>query len=303
MFLLIRVLYRIALITGQRAQFQSYNNSHIANTSYYKDHTEAVREILRDARLTCLDVGARGGAHEVVQHYDSFFSVVMCELDKKEAEQLRSDGHRVIDKGLAGDEGTVTFFECRQPHGSSIKRPLGPYMDFYNADPEYLALYETVHEHTLECTTISGALSELGIPVLDFLKLDTQGSELAILKGMGDYAPLIIVCELQYLPLYHDTPAAYEICHYLYGLGYIPFSLTSFRSEGLCPIEGDGFFMPAWEHPMGKKLIEGREAEYMALMLMFDQGEILSFAARKLQLEIKIPPSGAMQKLSSLARS
>jgi len=175
-------------------------------------------------------------------------------------------------------------------------------MEFYNPDPDYLALHETLQEHTIECTTIASALSELEIPEIDFLKLDTQGSELDILKGMGRYAPLIIQCELQYLPLYHDTPSAHEICQYLFNLGYVTFNLAPFRLEGTCPIEGDGYFMPGWGHPLGRKLIESREEKYIALMIMFDQKKILDFVATQLKFQTKIPPIGLVQRIASISR-
>ena len=227
----------------------------------------------------------------------------MCEPEQEEANLLKSHGYKVIDKGLSHTIGEATFFECRQPHGSSIKRPLGPFMDFYNSNPNYLALYETIREQVIECTTISCALSDLKVPELDLLKLDTQGSELDILKGMGEYAPLMIICELQYLPLYHDTPTAYEICQYLFNLGYIPFDLPTIRTEVRCPIEGDGFFMPSWEHPLGRKLIQSREQKYIALMIIFDQKNILDFVANKLNLKTKSPPIGIVQRLIAISRA
>ena len=41
----------------------------------------------------------------------------------------------------------------------------------------------------VECDTLSENLKELSIEHLDYLKIDTQGSELEILKGIGDYRP------------------------------------------------------------------------------------------------------------------
>ena len=42
----------------------------------------------------------------------------------------------------------------------------------------------------VECDTLSSSLKSLKINNLDYLKIDTQGSELEILKGLGDYRPL-----------------------------------------------------------------------------------------------------------------
>ena len=38
---------------------------------------------------------------------------------------------------------------------------------------------------------LSNQLSELNINNLDYLKIDTQGAELEILKGIGKYRPLL----------------------------------------------------------------------------------------------------------------
>ncbi len=290
----------LALITNQHTYLHGFLNSYSGNVHSNKNHTKIIQKILHDKKIFHLDVGARDGLHDVLKKYTSFLDIIMCEPEQKEAALLKKKGYRVIAKGLSDTIGEATFFQTRMPHASSIKRPRGPFMDFYNADPNYLALYETVQEQTIDCTTISRALSDFKVPELDLLKLDTQGSELEILTGMGEYAPLLIICELQYLPLYHDAPTAYEICQYLFDLGYIPFDLPMIRMEGNCPIEGDGYFMPSWGHPLGKKLIQGREEKYIALMIMFDQKYVLDFAAKKLEFKEKVPPIGLSQRLNSI---
>ena len=54
----------------------------------------------------------------------------------------------------------------------------------------------------IECDTIENSLKELNIKNLDYLKIDTQGSELQILKGLGTYRPSIIKLEAHIFSMY-----------------------------------------------------------------------------------------------------
>ena len=267
-------------------ELRNYTNRCFDEYYLRRDYSRLISKICVE-KIIHLDVGARGGPLSIVQKYSKFFDITLCEPAKEEAEHLRKKGYKVIDKALFKEVGEIVLFETRMPHGSSIYRPQGPYLDFYNADPNYISLYDTVRETTMECSTISQELTDLKISELDFLKLDTQGSELDILMGLGNYRPLLIVTEIEYLPFYHGRPNAYEACQYLFKLGYIPFSLTSPAVRTLCPTYGDGYFMPSWVESRGIELIRSREEKYIALMLMFGQKKILKFVNNKIELKNK----------------
>ena len=55
--------------------------------------------------------------------------------------------------------------------------------------------YIITSKQEVECDTLSNLLNEFKIKNLDYLKIDTQGSELEILKGIGHYRPLLIRLE------------------------------------------------------------------------------------------------------------
>lgn len=279
------VNFIISLSEGARTEFELRNYINRRYDEFYlrRDYSKLVSEIYR-GKLIHLDIGSRGGPLEIVRKYSDSFETIMCEPVKDEAENLRKMGCKVIDKPIFRESREVPFFETRMPHGSSIYRPQGPYLDFYNPDPEYLSLYDTVKETTMLCSTIFEELSLLKVPELDFLKIDTQGSELDILMGLGDYQPLIIMTEVQYLPFYDNVPSTYKVCQYLIDSGYIPFALTSHLSRTLCPTYGDGLFMPSWVESKGVELIRSREEKYIALMLMFGQTKILKFVSDKIKL-------------------
>ncbi|MDO8662355.1 MAG: FkbM family methyltransferase [Candidatus Omnitrophota bacterium] len=248
-----------------------------------KDFSEYISRIF-NGKLIHLDVGSRGGSLEITKKYSKFMEIIMCEPEKREAKKLREEGFKVIDMPLSKDCQEATFFETRMPAGSSIYRPQGPYLDFYDTEPDCSFRYEIINQRVINCSTLSKELSNLGVLDLDFLKIDTQGAELDVLMGLGKYRPLIMQVEIEYLPLYHNMPNAYQVCQYLFELGYIPFTLTSHNARALCPIWGDGFFMPSWVDPKGIELIQAREEKYIALMLMFGQLTILKFVNEKIKL-------------------
>ena len=68
----------------------------------------------------------------------------------------------------------------------------------------------------VECDTISNMLSGLNIKNLDYLKVDTQGAELEILNGIGNYRPLLIKIETHIFSMYSNVPSWHKLLNYLY---------------------------------------------------------------------------------------
>lgn len=278
-----RVVIFLSELARVRFEVKREINQYIDDYCLRHDFSKLISKVLNE-KIVHLDVGASGGPIAVVKKYSRFFNMILCEPVPKEVEPLLEKGYKVIPKALYKEVGEVTLFETRLPYGSSIYKPQGPYLDFYNPDPNYLSLYDTVRTTSVQCSTISKELSDLKVTEIDFLKLDTQGSELDILKGLGNYRPLVIISEIEYLPLYHEQPTAYEVCQYIFNLGYIAFALPSSPSPTFCPVYGEGCFMPSWVDPRGIDLILSREEKYIALMLMFGQGKVLKFVNSKIKL-------------------
>jgi hypothetical protein len=95
--------------------------------------------------------------------------------------------------------------------------------------------------------TVDRLMAEEGIQNLDLLKLDTHGSELAVLKGAnaalqrGDIK--FIIAELLFVPLYDNQPSFSEVCQYLWSMGYdlVDFYDFVYTLEGQLKW-GDGLF-------------------------------------------------------------
>jgi FkbM family methyltransferase len=99
---------------------------------------------------------------------------------------LRSGQLSLIQKGVYQTEGTKSLFiSADRDHVYSSMNP--EHMEKYNSERQttgYLA------PCTVQVTTLDQLISEYGIP--QFCKIDVEGSELAILKGL--HAPISYLC-------------------------------------------------------------------------------------------------------------
>ena len=129
---------------------------------------------------------------------------------------------------------------------------------------------------------MSHSLSKLKINKLDYLKIDTQGAELDILKGIGVYRPLLIRIESHVHSMYKDVPSWNELLDCLYKLNYLVVDWKGIGSHATrIPAEMDMIFIPNFNNEIGKKLILENENEFVSLMLIFGQISLLKIIANK----------------------
>ena len=126
-------------------------------------------------------------------------------------------------------------------------------------------------------------MNKLKIKQLDFLKIDTQGSELEILKGMGEYLPLMMKIEVQVVPMYEGVPPWSELLNYLYNLDYMTCEWTEIGSHlTKSPTEMDMIFIPNYNTTKGKKIILSKENEFVSLMLILGHIKLLQIISETL---------------------
>jgi len=242
--------------------------------------------------LIALDVGAQGGFnsdsnHIFLKKYEKFFNPIMVEPIPSEAEKLKKK-YTVIEKGLWSTNCIKKLYvTSKAPGGTSMYKPWKEGFDLYNPYDNYFRLYDITDEIDVECTTIKDSLDNLNIKELDYLKIDTQGAEYEILKGIGNYFPLLMKIEVQIFTLYKDMPNWTEILNYIYKLDYM---LCSWKKIGAhmtqSPIEMDMYFVPNFLTEKGKKLILSRENEFAFLMLIFGQVRLLQTISKKLEFKL-----------------
>lgn len=263
--------------------------SYTSNDRY--NFTKKIQNYLKGEKLIALDVGAQGGFNSdnfFPKKYNLFFNDILIEPIKKEAEKLNKQQY-IINKGLWSDKVKKKLFILDNRLGSSsMYEPEQEKFDLHNIKPKDYENYKITQTVEIECDTISNQLSELKIKNLDYLKIDTQGAELEILKGLGSYRPQLIKLEAHFFSIYKDVPSWDKLISLLYQLNYVLIDWKSIGSHNSrLPVEADLIFIPNFNEEDGKKLIRSNKEKFISLMLIFGQLKLLQIIMRKLKIDDK----------------
>ena len=245
-----------------------------------------INSLLIKKKLIALDVGAQGGFNSdqfVSSKYNHFFDPILIEPIKEEAEKLKRNNSQIIENALWSFQTKKKIYILGNRLGSSsMYEPNPDFFDMHKIKKKNYQNYSVTKEIEVHCETLSHSLSKLRINKLDYLKIDTQGAELDILKGIGVYRPLLIRVESHVHSMYKDVPSWNELLDCLYKLNYLVVDWKGIGSHATrIPAEMDMIFIPNFNNEIGKKLILKNENEFVSLMLIFGQISLLKIIANK----------------------
>lgn len=178
---------------------------------------DAFDRLLGGNTLKCVDVGARGGVQRHWLPFAGIVSVDAIEPDPAacadQAGALRPNEHW-FPVGLGARTGPGTLYVLNKPSGSSLYPPNPALMETYSGIG-YGTLKKTVEVPLL---TFSDFIRRHDRPLPNLVKLDTQGSELDILKSLepehwNDL--LAIQTEAEIVPLYDGQPLLFDLHAFL----------------------------------------------------------------------------------------
>jgi FkbM family methyltransferase len=149
-------------------------------------HTALAVLARADISLTLVDIGASLEPFPPFRPLLGHATYVGFDPDLREMHtEASASGRRVIiDKALVAerDRASARFFLTRNPTCSSTLRPfdegLAPYLHAYR--------FEVVDETEVAATTLSEALASASLERVDWIKLDTQGTDLRLLEGLDE---------------------------------------------------------------------------------------------------------------------
>ena len=256
-----------------------------ANNSY--NFQTNIEKLLKNRKLIGLDVGAQGGFNSdkfFPERYNKYFESILVDPLKNSLEGKEST--HTINKGLWSSKGVRKLYILnKRPQSSSMYEPDKKSLSIYGFEEKDFHLFDVSKTEAVECDTLSSSLKALNINTLDYLKIDTQGAELEILKGLENYRPLLIKCEVQIFPMYKKEPSWTEVTDLLYKLGYIVSDWKKIGSHATrTPVEMDMVFIPNFLIDSGKKLILEKEKEFISLMLISGQIKLLKKISKILNL-------------------
>lgn len=179
-----------------------------------------------------VDIGARGGFESHWSFYGDQVRLIGFEADVEECERLNqqasSSRNRFFPYALHQNRGKRIFYVTAYPASSG----------FYPADTKYvqrfpdevnLSVVKTLEMDTVDFDSFA---SENGIDYVDFMKLDTEGSELDILKGAIGFLKKTVIglsVEVEFFQWHKEQPVFSDVDSFLRPLGFSLFDLAIYR--------------------------------------------------------------------------
>ena len=284
---IIEIISRILVVLKIRSRVVNQFNKLRSESHKNEDHSKFVSKLLGEKKLVALDVGAQGGFfNESIfsRKYNFFFDLIAVEPIPDEAKKLEDKNYKVITKGLWSENCKKKLYILgKRPGSSSMYKPNSDTLSLFGFEEKNFPIFNSTDEIDIECITIKESLNRFKVNNLDFLKIDTQGSELEILKGLGEYCPLIMKIEAQIIPMYENVPSWSELVNHLHKINYMICEWIEIgKHVTRAPAEMDMIFIPNYLTEFGKKIITSREKEFISLMLIFGHIRLLQNISSKL---------------------
>jgi len=286
--LLLPIIYKILISLKLNRRVINFlsEKAYKSNEKYnFKEHIE---NLLKKNKITALDVGAQGGFNSdnfFPNQYNQYFQSILVEPIKDEANKFKEQKF-VINKGLWSNKEKKNLYVLDNRLGSSsMYMPNEKAFDLHRIKKKDFQNYKVTRTIQIDCDTISNQLSELNIKMLDYLKIDTQGAELEILKGIGSFRPLFLKIEAHFFSIYKNTPSWHELVNFLYEMNYVLIDWKGIGSHSTrIPAEVDMIFIPNFNNDSGKELIKANIEKFTSLMLIFGQLKVLQVILKRFKI-------------------
>lgn len=198
-------------------------------------------------KIRLIDVGARGGIHSRWKPFYDSVEVMAFEPDKDECAALNSRAYPYLVRFLpfalgAVDGQQATLRICKQPGCSSLLQPNSELCKQY----PYGWAMEVVGEHPVTLNRMDSVCKDFRP---DVIKVDTQGTELDVLRGAGSLLNSVLAVELEveFVPQYDGQSLFSDVDSFMREQGFM---LRGLRRTFWRTTANHG-------HPYGGQIIHG----------------------------------------------
>lgn len=184
---------------------------------------------LDSVHITIASVGSRklGAADDYASQAWQFFipnltiygfdaDADACEAANAELQQRQiSWKEQHVPLAISNKSGESTLYVTKHPMCSSLYPPNEEFLARFSGLPELVNLDFTVE---METTTLKKFCEEESIKTIDFLQIDVQGADLAVLEGAGELlekSALAVQIEVEFSPLYSGQPLFADVDSFL----------------------------------------------------------------------------------------
>ncbi|EGG98442.1 methyltransferase2C FkbM family domain protein [gamma proteobacterium IMCC2047] len=144
---------------------------------------------------------------------------------KRLEELYDNDNIQLVPVGLSDKPGKKILYLTNEPACSSLYKPNENLTKNYPA----LDCAREVSQVEVEVSTLDVWAKDVGVDYIDYIKIDTQGAELNILKGASEILPSVrfLEVEVEFNPIYDGQPIFSEVDLFLRGYGFVLWKLSN----------------------------------------------------------------------------
>lgn len=184
---------------------------------------------ISSAPMTLIDVGALGGVHQrwqnITENYPA--TVIGFEPDRQECERLQKESAPYITYlpyALSSKETPKEFYLTESDGNSTFFRPDSEFINrFVQRDA-----YKIKKIIEMETITLDSVMEIQGIKEADYIKIDTEGSEIEIIDGAEKTISSVFAIETEvwFNRIYKESPLFVEVDNKIRGHGFILFDIA-----------------------------------------------------------------------------
>jgi FkbM family methyltransferase len=185
---------------------------------------------LLDDPIVIADVGCRWGFADTWGALGDRCHAIGFEPDEDECERLRERYHdrpwvTIVSHALGAEAGSATLHLTREPACSSLYQPLDEVVDRHPR----LEVQRLADRQRIELITLDDWCAQSGVDRIDLIKLDTQGSELDVLRGAARTleGAIAIQTEVEFNRMYEAQPLFGDLDRFLRDHGFMLWHLEN----------------------------------------------------------------------------
>lgn len=211
------------------------------------NQSEIVHE-LRRVPLGFVDIGARGSVDPALAQLAGVTAVLGFEPDPEEAERLRSVGHGPwaefsIEMAALGErQEPATLYLATEPNNHSLRPANKAFIQRYAMEKFFPAGSMPLDTTTLDRVLFERSTGDTSLG--EFLKVDTQGTELDILKGARrtlEERTQVVVCEVEFAPIYSGQALFSDVELFMRDRGFAFFGFSELHGRSRKRLDKSGY--------------------------------------------------------------
>lgn len=179
--------------------------------------------------LVLADIGASGGLEPHWAPAKKYLQIIGFEPNEKEFSNLKKKENRnvtYLNTGLYNKNTFLDYYVTKNPQNSSVFKPNKKFLNQFSEKERF----DIIKVTKIETDTLDNQFKTHNITDTDFIKIDTQGSELFILEGAAATIQNFVFgieVEVEFVEQYRNQPLFADVDSFIRKQGFWMFDIQS----------------------------------------------------------------------------